>query len=39
VDPELFISHTFELEEVKAAFLAQLDREGSLKVLVGPKAG
>jgi 2-desacetyl-2-hydroxyethyl bacteriochlorophyllide A dehydrogenase len=39
VDPELFISHTFELEEVKAAFLAQLDREASLKVLVGPKAG
>lgn len=35
VDPELFISHTFPLERTPEAFLAQLDRDTSLKVLVG----
>ena len=39
VDPELFISHTFALGDVQAAFDAQLDRSNSLKVLVGPRAG
>ena len=38
VDPEVFISHTFQLDEVEAAFRAQLDRKSSLKVLVGPNA-
>ncbi|MCW3013643.1 MAG: hypothetical protein JWO02_735 [Solirubrobacterales bacterium] len=35
VDAELFISHHFPLERTPEAFLAQLDRDRSLKVLVG----
>lgn len=35
VDPEVFISHSFPLDQTPEAFLVQLDRDGSLKVLVG----
>jgi (R,R)-butanediol dehydrogenase/meso-butanediol dehydrogenase/diacetyl reductase len=35
VDAELFISHHFPLEQTPEAFVAQLDRDKSLKVLVG----
>jgi threonine dehydrogenase-like Zn-dependent dehydrogenase len=34
IDPELFISHTFELEEIQSAFRMQLDPDSSVKVLV-----
>jgi 2-desacetyl-2-hydroxyethyl bacteriochlorophyllide A dehydrogenase len=36
VDPSLFISHSFELEEFDRAFHTQLDRDVSLKVMVSP---
>jgi 2-desacetyl-2-hydroxyethyl bacteriochlorophyllide A dehydrogenase len=36
VDPELFISHEFALEDFQAAFDTQLDKDTSLKVLMTP---
>lgn len=36
IDPEILISHRFSLDEIDAAFAAQLDRDRSLKVLVTP---
>jgi 2-desacetyl-2-hydroxyethyl bacteriochlorophyllide A dehydrogenase len=36
VDPEVFISHEFGLDEFERAFRTQLDREVSLKVMVRP---
>jgi 2-desacetyl-2-hydroxyethyl bacteriochlorophyllide A dehydrogenase len=36
VDPALFVSHRFSLEDVEPAFRTQLDRDVSLKVLVRP---
>lgn len=36
VDPSLFISHAFALEDFDEAFRTQLDRDVSLKVLVHP---
>jgi 2-desacetyl-2-hydroxyethyl bacteriochlorophyllide A dehydrogenase len=36
VDPELFISHSFELEDFEKAFRTQLDRDVSLKVMLQP---
>lgn len=37
VDPSLFVSHEFSLDDVEEAFRTQLDRELSLKVLVTPR--
>jgi 2-desacetyl-2-hydroxyethyl bacteriochlorophyllide A dehydrogenase len=36
VDPQVFVSHEFPLEEYERAFRTQLDRDTSLKVLVTP---
>lgn len=36
VDTEMFISHTFYLEEIDEAFRVQMDASRSLKVLVRP---
>jgi threonine dehydrogenase-like Zn-dependent dehydrogenase len=36
IAPPAFISHTFALGEIEAAFRAQLDKDASLKVLVTP---
>ena len=36
IDPEVFISHSFALEDFERAFRTQLDREVSLKVMVSP---
>lgn len=34
IDPELFISHSFPLAQTPEAFLVQLDKDASLKVMV-----
>ena len=36
VDPAIFISHSFELEDFDRAFRTQLDRDVSLKVMLQP---
>ncbi len=36
IDPDVFISHEFGLDEFERAFRTQLDREVSLKVMVRP---
>jgi threonine dehydrogenase-like Zn-dependent dehydrogenase len=36
VDPSIFISHSFELEDFDRAFRTQLDRDVSLKVMLQP---
>lgn len=38
VDPALFVSHEFALEDFERAFRTQLDRDASLKVLISPQA-
>ena len=37
IDKDLFVSHTFTLEETLQAFHAQLDKDSSLKVMVEPE--
>jgi 2-desacetyl-2-hydroxyethyl bacteriochlorophyllide A dehydrogenase len=36
VDPSVFVSHSFALEDFEQAFRTQLDREVSLKVMLAP---
>lgn len=37
IDKDIFISHTFGLEDTPQAFLTQLDKDASLKVMVEPE--
>jgi hypothetical protein len=39
IDREIFISHTFGLEDTLEAFRTQLDKDQSLKVMVQPERG
>jgi L-idonate 5-dehydrogenase len=36
IDPELFITHEFALDDIELAFRTQLDADRSVKVLVVP---